>query len=281
MKSLSDTLSNISHLASGPTLSTDLTPQHGSTKSAGLTSYNPDKARAWLADKRPEEVDAKILASLRSEQGVTLDVQTEWRFPEVGPAYRVPTTVGLTGLSTEKRQSVCSRIEGALTPLTRDQAEKLVAQMESVLPRQAKGAEGAELAFDVYVHVLMSHPADVAAEAVRRFVVEPRDGKSWFPAPSEIEKICRTLSEPRKAMLNAVQMWREVSDEEKHVQALYAAYRAKNTIASQLETKTGPGPATDTGPRGERIAAAKSAREEAQKAKVEWIEAQKAIDNTP
>lgn len=256
-----------------------------STGSAGvgqvLTNPNSvDTARAWLASKNPQDVDKALAASLQSQLGVSLNVNKEWRFPEAGPAYQVATTTGLTGLSTENHGQALAKIEAAFTPVLREQAETMVSQLHAVLARRGSNADEDEIAFDVYVHVLMQHPADISSAVVRHLCTAPRkDGKTaWFPTPPEIEAMCQNMVTGRLSLRTALRSWRPMTEGQKQEKALYEAYRAKNAIASELETKTGPGPATDTGPRGERIAAANAAREEAQKAKQEWVAFKKTID---
>lgn len=162
-----------------------------------------------------------------------------------------------------------------MTSTSRSDAELMVAQMHTVLARRSNSQDSADMALDIYVHVLTQHPADIAKEVVRRFIMEPRANGSWFPAPAEIEDACRNLSSPRESMLNALRAWREPLADELEAKRLEGAYRALQDKATRLGYKVGPGPAQDTGERGERIVAWKDALAEATKAKEAWLEAER------
>lgn len=162
-----------------------------------------------------------------------------------------------------------------MTSTSRSDAELMVAQMHTVLARRSNSQDSADMALDIYVHVLTQHPADIAKEVVRRFIMEPRANGSWFPAPAEIEEACRNLSSPRESMLNALRAWREPSADEQEASELKATYRALQAKATNLGNKVGPGPAQDTGERGERIAAWEAVLAEATKAKSAWLDAER------
>ncbi len=165
-----------------------------------------------------------------------------------------------------------------MTPVSRSEAEDLISQMQSVLARRNASEGTAEVAFDVYVHVLMQHPADVVTEVVRQFIMEPRkDGSAWFPTPPEIEGRCRTLSSPRQALLNGLQGYRAKSPEQVECERLERVYQRHFAQAQALGFKVGAGPSTDTGPRGERIAAWKAAQDQAAVSREAWLQAQKAL----
>lgn len=158
----------------------------------------------------------------------------------------------------------------------------MMAQMDAVLSRRGGRDDGAAgVVMDVFVNVLMSHPADVAVEAVRFFTVEPRkDGATaWFPTPPELEAHCRMLTSERLSLRTALRNWKPADPAQVECDRLELVYRRLRMEASALETKIGPGPATDTGARGERIEAARVASEKASSAKQEWMQAQKAIDH--
>ena len=191
------------------------------------------------------------------------------------------TTAGLKGLSTENCSAALARVEAAFTPMTRDQAEQAMAQMDAVLSRRGgRDGKAAAVVMDVFVNVLLSHPADVAIEAVRFFTVEPRkDGATaWFPTPPELEGHCRMLTSDRLSLRTALRSWKPTDPAQVECDRLELIYRRLRMEASALETKIGPGPSTDEGPRGERIEAARVAVEKASEAKAAWLSAEKAID---
>lgn len=273
MKPISSVITGLPNLAPGASSLTG--PQRGV---AGLG--DPQEARTWLSGQKPDIVDAKLRTSLLKSFGVDVNANREWRFPEGKPAYQVATKAGLKGLSTESCPAALARVEAAFTPVTVEQAEQMVAQMDAVLSRRNKSESAISDVLDVFVNVLLSHPADVAVEAVRHFTVEPRKdgGTAWFPTPPELESHCRLLSEDRLALRTALRSWKPTDPAQDECDRLELAYRRLRMEASKLETKIGPGPALDTGARGERIEAARVAGEKARAAKQDWLEAQKALD---
>lgn len=273
MKPISSAISGLPSLEQGASSSTG--PQHGV---AGLGDLQ--QARAWLAGQRPDIVDAKLRMSLLKSLGVGVNVNREWRFPEGAAPYQVATTAGLKGLSKESCSAALAKVESAFTPVSVEQAEQMVAQMDAVLSRRNKSEGAISDVLDVFINIIRSHPADVAVEAVRHFTVEPRrDGKAaWFPTPPELEAHCRALSSERHALRLALRNWKPISHEEAEVVRLEAAYDLAMREMTELERKVGPGPASDTGARGERIAAAARAREKTSEAKAAWIAANKELD---
>lgn len=252
----------------------------GAEPSALASPRSPDGARAWLAVRTPAQTDEAIRVSLRSQLGVDVRTRREWRHPEGKPSYPVEIMDGLTGLSTATQSQAIARVEAALTGPSKHDAGKLVAQMQAVLARRNNDADGAEIAFDVYVHVLMKHPMDVAKAVVERLCTEPREGgaTAWMPDPTVIEGLCREAEQPRLSLLAGLKAWREPSPEQAEADRLKALYRDAQREATALEQKVGPGPATDDGPRGERIEAARLAQDRAAVAKLHWLNAQKRVD---
>lgn len=223
-------------------------------------------------------MDGAIRHSLTCELGVGLKEAKEWRFPEDKPPYQVTTSVGVSVQSTENLPKAIRRVEMAMTPVSRSEAEDLISQMQSVLARRNISEGTAEVAFDVYVHLLMQHPADVVMEVVRQFIMEPRkDGSAWFPAPPEIEARCRTLAAPRQALLNGLQTYRAKSPEQIECDRLERVYQRHFAQAQALGMKVGAGPATDTGPRGQRLADWKAALDKAADSREDWLQSQKAL----
>lgn len=240
-------------------------PQRGGTGVATVA-----ESRQFLIGKKPEEVDQAILALLTSRHDVRVKESAEWRFPPDKPPYQVVTSVGLAGLSKDNHASVIDNLRAALTPPTFEQAEKLVAQL-ATLPRRNMSGDTAETAFHVYVRRLLDHPADVAFEVIRMLIEEPpKPGETtWLPSPPELESMLRSRSSRRKAMLEDASNWQDYErtppDEEQD--RLYHAWGAAEAKVKHLDRKVGPGPVTDTGPRGERIAAWEAAKVECYAAK--------------
>lgn len=235
-------------------------PAQAGSNSTGLQlgavgSAEQEKARARLVGRKPKEVDRSIQASPMWPQGVELSEKQEWRFPLDKPAYQVSTSAGLTGLSKENQAEVIRILRLALTPVSYEQAEKLASQL-STLPRRNMSVASAEEAFDLYVRRLLDHPADVACEVVRSLVEEPAPigEKTWLPSPPELEAMLRNLSSFRKAALEAALYWTEPPARDEEAERLHEAWAIAEHEVKRANDKVGPGPITDTGPRGDRIA---------------------------
>lgn len=155
----------------------------------------------------------------------------------------------------------------------------MVSQLQQVLARRASSEEAAEVGFDAYVHCLLRHPLDVARAAVMELANEPRTGNAaaWFPTLPELEGVCRKHGGDREAMLDGLRGWREPSPEVVEVCRLEQEWKALRQQATDLNTKVGPGPATDIGARGERLAAAYEAEQKAIAAREAYLTAVKAF----
>ena len=250
----------------------------GTEPSAPALSRSPDEARAWLAAHTPEEVDETIRHSLMSALGVELKTHHEWRFPENKPPYRVSTWAGVTAPSKANVDRAIARVTAMSTPPSREQAEDLIVQLQAGTARRANSDAIAEVGFDLYTHALMRHPFDVAREAVRGLVVEPKGGTAWFPTVAELEGECRRLGSDRAAILGGLQAWREPDPAAVQVARLESVWRELRLKATELSNKVGPGPATDEGPRGERIRLADAAVAEATAAREAWVTAREKTD---
>lgn len=274
MTPLSATSTIKSAVLSG-TVGSDLTPRHGSTVSAGTTSADQDRSRAWLARHTPAEVDAKIIHSLTSELNVSVSVNREWRFPENKPPYQLATTAGISAPSKANVARAITKVELALTPPTHEDAELMVAQLQAALARRSSSQAASEVGYDMYVSCLRRHPADVVRATVAALALGPRkDGSvGWFPTLPELEGELRKRSADRMALLAGLRNWREPDPGAARVAALKAEWRRLQAVATDLSLKVGPGPAQDTGERGERIEKERVAQEAASAAKQAWLDA--------
>lgn len=185
-----------------------LTPRHGSTLSDGQTSQ---KVREWLLSKTPAEVDEATRRSLTSSLGVTVNEVWEGRYPEEGRPWKELVSVGLTGLSTENLSQAIAKVEAAMTPPSRSDCDRMIAQLQAVKARRNASADTAEMALDIYSHVLLQHPADVAREAVQSFVMAP--GNPWMPDPGELDQKCRAMGASRRYLLQRLKTWKPPVEE--------------------------------------------------------------------
>lgn len=263
---------------SGLTASAPTQP-HGSTKSVGLTSGDQTAARAWLASRKPAETDQAIRQSLTSQLGVSVNVNREWRYPEGKPPYQVTTSAGILAQSRENVRTAIGKVEFASVGPTQEQAETMIAQLNQALAQRPTTEDEAEVRLDVYVHCLRRHPLDVAQAAVMELANEPRPGNAtaWFPTLPELEGVCRKYGGDREAMLEGLRGWHEPTPEFVEVRRLEAEWKRLRQHASELNMKVGPGPATDTGARGDRLAAANEAEQKSLEAREAYLTAEKAL----
>lgn len=252
-------------------------PQHGERGVATV-----EDARRWLEARKPTQVDQELKTSLQSSLGVTLETRREWRFPEGKPAYSIPTMTGVQAQSRENIGRAIQRVETAMTPVSRRTAETMIAQLSAATAiRSETGAMG-EIKLDLYVDCLLRHPADIATAVVRAIATEPREGggTAWFPTLAEIEGACRQLTNERLSMLNGLRSWSPPDPRQVEIESLHEKWVRLNETARSLNLKVGPGPATDTGERGEKIKMADEAHSLADSAKREWINAVRAKEKT-
>lgn len=155
----------------------------------------------------------------------------------------------------------------------------MVSQMQQALARRASSEDAAEVGFDAYVHCLRRHPLDVAQAAVMEMANEPRPGNAaaWFPTLPELEGVCRKYGGDRAAMLDGLRGWHEPKPELVEVRRLEREWKSLQRRASELGLRAGPGPATDTGIRGENLAAAHEAGQKAVAARGAYLAAEKAL----
>lgn len=276
MKPISSEISGLLNRVAGASSSTGLQPG----ERGFVTASQEAAARQWLGSKTPAEVDQAILRSLTSELNVSVNVKREYRFPENRPAYQVATSAGISALSRGEVQAAIRKVETAMTPASHEQCETMVAQLQAALARRNTSEAASEIGFDLYVACLRMHPADVSAAAVRSLATEPREkgATAWFPTVPELEGECRALEAQRKAILGGLLAWQPVDPRAADVERLRLEWLDLSEAARVLNNKVGPGPATDTGPRGERIEAANAAQAMADAAKRKWIDAQRDLE---
>ena len=158
----------------------------------------------------------------------------------------------------------------------------MIAQLSAATASRSETGAMGEIKLDLYVDCLLRHPADIATEVVRAIATEPREGggTAWFPTLAEIEGACRQRTNERLSMLNGLRSWSEPDPRQAEIERLHESWVVLNEKARNLNIKVGPGPATDTGERGERIRLADEAQSLSDQAKRAWIDAVRARDKT-
>ena len=178
-------------------------PARGETASGPLSTINESEARAWLVAREPEAVDKALSTSLRSSLGVNVVIDRQLRFPVEGGYYSEAVGCelgGETGNFPEARE----RVNVAMTPLTKDQAEKWLAALQATTAGRRGSETGQQLALEFYSGALMRYPADVAVAVCRRMATRAAKGTNWFPTLSEIVELGDRLSRSRRLMADAL-----------------------------------------------------------------------------
>lgn len=195
-------------------------------------------------------------------------------FPEGGKPRREVSGYRLDGLTEEGRARAVEMVSLAMTKTPLAKAQELVVMLHTATASRAEDEAGLSVKMNVYAMALMELPLDVAIQTVTDL---SRSAK-WFPTVSEIAEHGKVLANPREALLVSLKRWKPASPAEIEADRLEAAYSQAMSEATALDRKVGPGPASDTGPRGERIEAARAGREKVNAAKAAWIAAKKAVD---
>lgn len=141
-------------------------------------------ASAWLAKRRPAEVDKAALSRASSLN--------------VGLALKVidglPVKVSISG-EMQARRAAAAAISGFFTPAPSWQIEEWLAELSVITRRKQDDDISEKLRLSAYTSRLAEYPADVAREAVLRH--------KWlfFPAWAELQDVCDKLASSRRAMV--------------------------------------------------------------------------------
>lgn len=170
-----------------------------------------ENARQWLlAQPSPAQATKALQTSLQSSLNVEVSVETRMMFPEEGKPYPVPSGSSVRVLSPENVERAVARIEAAMTPATKEQAEEWLVMLQSATSGGKRSAAGAVVALELYAGALSRYPADVAREACQSLATA-----KWFPTLGELLAECDKLSGPRETMLAALKAWRPETERER------------------------------------------------------------------
>ena len=147
-----------------PAVSEPIGPRHGASGSAMPASSSA--IAAWLAERRPAEVD-RVAWSRLSASGVELDPSfDDWRMVENNPTPQV-------------RAAALAELEPLMTPAAVPVLKRWLVELSLITSRRADDAETEMLRLAAYSDRLAAYPADVAREAT---LVRPwRWWPSWAP----------------------------------------------------------------------------------------------------
>ena len=231
------------------------------------------QAEQRLATQRPDQTDAGLLRWLGSLLGKEVLAETRMMFPEGGRPRHEVVGYRMDGLTDAVRDKAIETVSLAMTRTPLDKAQELIVMLHTATASRAEDEVGLSVKMNVYASALTDLPLDVAIQTV----TDLSKSSKWFPTLSELVDYGRALANPREALLVSLKRWKPIDPAQAEVERLEAVYRRLRSESSALETKIGPGPASDTGARGERIEAARLKAEEAAAAKKAWLEAQKTV----
>ena len=164
-------------------------------------SVPEETVRGWLlAQPSPEAADQALQTSLKSSLGVEVKVTSELRFPVEGGFYALPVGCDLTLADEANLPQALARMEAALIPPTRTQAEDWLVMLQAACAGGRKSEAGQMVALELYAGCLSRFPADVAKTVCERLALTPRKGGNWFPTLAEINSACERLALPRQLM---------------------------------------------------------------------------------
>lgn len=181
---------------------------------------------AWLADKRPSDMD-KAALSRASSHGVGLRVKYEGRYPtgpngEHLPSYQIAVSCEVNG-DDDAIQNAFDDLRNFMTPAPRRQIEEWIARLSVVSAKRRDDEFSEELRIEEYTSRLSRYPADV----VRTVLLELTH--KFFPSWDELHRRCEALTSPRRHMIAALERGpepqpkprREATQEEKdRIQAM-------------------------------------------------------------
>ena len=192
--------------------------QHG--EHGAVTSYDTEKAAAWLAGQNPDTVDSAAVLRA-SSRGAELKVVKAGHATYDKNGNQTGFVTFARGCEVEgpqeAREMALDDLVKFCTPAPFMQIEEWLAELSVITARRGDDDVGDELRLTAYVARLGRYPADIA----RKAVLEHR--WTFWPAWSEVEAVCERLYSPRKHMIAALKSgpaqrepeWRKATPEEK------------------------------------------------------------------
>jgi hypothetical protein len=174
--------------------------QHGGRGLA--TPANSDQIAAWLAGKKPSDMDSAAVLRA-SSHGVKLRVKSSGTAVyddrgNVKDYIMYATGCDIQG-TPDAREKALADLRNFMTPAPVRAIEQWLAELSVVIVRKADDEFGDTLRLTAYSSRLARYPADVAKAAILGW-----KGKYW-PSWSELEKVCDAMSSHRRAMIAALE----------------------------------------------------------------------------
>jgi len=182
--------------ASGQTLTTAPTPQHGSMTSDGQTNA----VLAKLESQAPEDTDRNLLQWLTSSLGIVPQPQVSLTYPVTGGYQRTVTGFTFEGLTPDNRSEALRAVQSAMTPPSVQRCEEHVSTLHAVTAHRQDSENNLRLILRLYSDCLAKYPADVANAVVERFMYRS-EKPNFFPTLSELKEQCDRAAAQRQTLL--------------------------------------------------------------------------------
>ncbi len=169
----------------------------------GLETSESLRLAGWLAQHRPDEVDAAAVWRA-SQLNVDIRVRFDHRFPRDARGNSLPVVSVVQGCdvsgSPADRAAAAEALRKIETPAPQRAIEGWLAELSVIVAKRQDDEFSEALRLEAFAGRLRKYPADVARHAIL--------GTSWqfWPTWAEMERICDNLAAPRRAMIAALSM---------------------------------------------------------------------------
>lgn len=153
--------------------------QHGETGVARRTSAAPAHPMPTAA---PEAVTESLLTRLKSETGFNVRLMKDWRFPEMGGSYQILASIEVWTADTFDELAALAVWRAHMQPAPMRALVDMATLLKVGCKARAEGEDMTAAQIKVYADTLGRYPADVAREAVDRWLTTEK----FFPAISEL-----------------------------------------------------------------------------------------------
>lgn len=171
----------------------------------GELTVRQEKAIARLQQAKSHENDIAIVAGLERIFGAPVRVNFSARFSDAD-VMRVADGVHRPRNVTQAAiYAATAALRLSLVPDTMKSLTDALRALKSVTAHKAENPKHEVTAIALMAKELQKHPADVTRDVLSR-------SRHWFPTLHELHSECDALSQPRRAMLRAIEKWEPWSE---------------------------------------------------------------------
>lgn len=199
----------------------------GNAGSGQLVTASESAQVAWLVARSPDQVNAALLASVKSSLGVELSVVSENRFPEGKPSYRVAVGTEIECRSVEDAKVAAERFQAAMIPAPKPMLEEWFYAIRLATVGGSKSEMDEEARLALYVSALVRYPADIARAVCTWFTTHRGGNVAWFPPLPDLIAEADKLLASREVIIAGLLAWKpKTSDQERHEEARELLFQA-------------------------------------------------------